>query len=286
MQAQRTGRGPSEISEGAAERDGIVVVQDPYRGDARWIDHSVFYQRWDPPAGTYGNDLVVISPAYLTTARFWTDVCDVVSRSGRTTLAMDHEYAGYTKGKAGRCDGASLAAAAALMLCEAEALRRHEKKTGSITLVGEGLGATAILCGAILLYNGRIKIPRAAIPKGAVRVALVNPEARTPLWPRVASGDQRLAQIDDVRAHPSSVFAAHAISERVLKDLEDGRLKIPQNLCFDALLDDKHPTSVRLLDALGPHLTSERTLRADDRAQVHEAVAALATRKLAANTDR
>lgn len=297
LQADATGRKPSEIREARVAADGIAVT-DPVTGKTETSNHSLFYQRWDPPLGTAAKDITIISPAYQATGRWWSPIADAASRKGSVALAMDHGFAGLSAGKAGRFDGPTLAAETAVMLREAKKLGGDQP----VRLAGESLGAAAVLCGAVLAYNGKTSIPQNELPQGDVYLALVNPylgkfsQPGASLLGRVLKHlpftlaakehltdvvkdeatekrfDQ-MTQLEDVRVHPSGLAAAEDLIQHVVKGLEDGTLKLPPNLKVGFLLSrddasiDRHETE-RLINALGSHVHTLKVIEGRDHAVV------------------
>jgi len=316
LQANAANRPASEITERVVTAENIGVT-DPVTNETTHVNHSLFCQEW--AAKDPNGDVLVITPAYQATGRWWSHVADDASDNGVQTLAMDPQYAGYSAGEAGRFDGESLAASVALMLTEAKKSQQAHGATGTVRLVGESLGAAAVFCGAVLAYNGKVDLPKDALPEGEVFVAMVNPylgkltnrvgeiagellkglpfslPTREFVTDVVKDEDaekrfDHLVALEDIKVHPSGLVSSRDMIQHVMEGLESGELTLPPNLKF-GMLRTKDDASVivsetdRLEKILGPNLVVKRTVEGRDHSIVlhHELrndVAALARAQL------
>jgi choline dehydrogenase len=260
-QAQLTQFPVDKISEGTVVANHIMVT-DPLTGAKHDTSHKIFYQRWDPPAGVAKKDVVVISPAYQATGRQWTEVAAQLALKGNTVLVMDNEYAGLTRGSPGHFTGDSVASGIALMLSQAEQVRRGDKLPGRVRVLGESLSAGAAWSGVLMAYNGNIDLKGRPLPKDDVYVAMVNPylgKTSDPLLEDLASfskmlhlpqptlpteasftdvyrdGDARkrfdqLAQLENVQVSSAGLVDATGHLQDALAAVEQGKLKVPGNV--------------------------------------------------------
>lgn len=297
LQADQTGRQPSEIGESRVRGTGIVVT-DPLTGAQTKGDHDLFFQRWDPPAGVATRETLIVSPAYQATGRWWSSIADGASRQGSVALVMDHGFAGFSKGEAGKFDGATLAAETVLMLQEAARLDPNRP----VKVAGESLGAAAALCGVVLAYNGKTNVPAESLPKGPITIALANPylgKFSTPgasLLGKVLGGlpgsiparefltnvvrDEEtekkfdaMTKLEDVQIHPSALASAEQMIQNTIAGLERGELTLPPNIKVDMLLSEQDASvdrgeTARLIYALGSAMRTRRLIPGEDHAIV------------------
>src|SRR5690606_25111283 len=129
---------------------------------------DIFIQHWKP-VGEPSGKVVVLSPGFQETGRNFYEQIDLLNRQGHAVVVMDHQWAGYSEGKAGGIDrGYGVARDVAAVAAYAAGLAKREYGADAeVVLMGNSMGAGPGVLGALTLNDaGKVKLDGPQMPKG------------------------------------------------------------------------------------------------------------------------